>query len=67
MHIVTQHLKHAVLLNFLLIREYKKKYDKSPKKFEAAQRFPTIIIHLHIRMISEGSCDTEDWNNDAEN
>ncbi len=21
----------------------------------------------HIRMISEGSCDTEDWNNDAEN
>ncbi len=22
---------------------------------------------LHIRMISEGSCDTEDWSNDAEN
>jgi len=21
----------------------------------------------HIRMISEGSCDTEDWGNDAEN
>ncbi len=21
----------------------------------------------HIRMISEGSCDTEDWSNDAEN
>ncbi len=21
----------------------------------------------HIRMISEGSCDTEDWRNDAEN
>ncbi len=21
----------------------------------------------HIRMISEGLCDTEDWNNDAEN
>ncbi len=21
----------------------------------------------HIRMISEGSCDTEDWTNDAEN
>ncbi len=64
MHIVTQHWIHAVLLNFLLIREYKK---KSSKKFEAAQQFPTIIIHLHIRMISEGSCDTEDWNNDAEN
>ncbi len=22
---------------------------------------------LYIRMISEGSCDTEDWSNDAEN
>ncbi len=22
---------------------------------------------LHVRMISEGSCDTEDWSNDAEN
>ncbi len=21
----------------------------------------------HIRMISEGSCDTDDWSNDAEN
>ncbi len=21
----------------------------------------------HIRVISEGSCDTEDWSNDAEN
>ncbi len=21
----------------------------------------------HIRMISDGSCDTEDWSNDAEN
>ena len=23
--------------------------------------------NAHIRMISEGSCDTEDWSNDAEN
>ncbi len=23
--------------------------------------------HKHIRIISEGSCDTEDWSNDAEN
>jgi len=22
---------------------------------------------VHIKMISEGSCDTEDWNKDAEN
>ncbi len=27
----------------------------------------TIIINHHIIMISEGSCDTEDWSNDAEN
>ncbi len=24
-------------------------------------------LSSNIRMISEGSCDTEDWNNDAEN
>jgi len=27
----------------------------------------TLIINHHIRVISEGSCDTEDWSNDAEN
>ncbi len=40
-----------------------------------AQLFSTLIIirnvccaaNQHIRMISEGSCDTEDWSNDAEN
>ncbi len=26
-----------------------------------------MILEQHIRMISEGSCDTEDWSNDAEN
>ncbi len=44
-------------------------------KYEAAQLFsPSIIIrnvswaaNQRIRMISEGSCDTEDWSNDAEN
>ncbi len=30
-------------------------------EYEAAQ------LYQHIRMISEGSCDTEDWSNDAEN
>ncbi len=25
-----------------------------------------FLTNQHIRMISEGSCDTEDWNNDAE-
>jgi len=26
-----------------------------------------LAANQHIKMISEGSCDTEDWNNDAEN
>ncbi len=43
------------------------KIPQVPKKYEAAQRFPTLIINKHIRMISEGSCDTEDRRNDAEN
>ncbi len=25
-----------------------------------------FLEHQHIIMISEGSCDTEDWSNDAE-
>ncbi len=28
---------------------------------------PLLAANQHIRMISEGSCDTEDWSNDAEN
>ncbi len=46
-----------------------------PQKYEAAQLFSSLIIirnvswspNQHIRMISEASCDTEDWSNDAEN
>ncbi len=45
------------------------------QKYEAAQLFWTLLIIInvswaanqHIRMITEGSCDTEDWSNDAEN
>ncbi len=44
------------------------------KKKSAAQLFSSLIIirnvswasNHHIRMISEGSCDAEDWSNDAE-
>ncbi len=28
---------------------------------------PNIRMNRNIRMISEGSCDSEDWSNDAEN
>jgi len=46
-----------------------------PQKYEAAQMFSWLIIVInvswaanhHIRVISDGSCDTEDWSNDAEN
>jgi len=46
-----------------------------PQKYQAAQLFSTLIIirnvsrasNQDIRMISDGSCDTEDWSNDAEN
>ncbi len=27
----------------------------------------SLAVNQHIRKISEGSCDTEDWSNDAEN
>ncbi len=27
----------------------------------------TGVVNQHIRIIAEGSCDTDDWSNDAEN
>ncbi len=57
-------------------------YQKWPFKINAVllnflfQLFSALIITIrnvswaadqHIRMISEGSCDTEDWSHDAEN
>ncbi len=37
-----------------------------PKKYKTAKWFPTLI-NQHIRRIPEGSCDTVDWSNCAEN
>jgi len=44
------------------------------KIYHGFKQFPTLIIIInvswssdpHIRVICEGSCDTEDWSNDAE-
>ncbi len=60
-----------VLLNFLLIRESWK--SLFPQKYLAAQLFTTLIRRrnvsweptLHMRMISEGWCNTSDWSNAA--
>jgi len=53
-------------LNFLFAKEFRKK-DAS----QNIDLFSTLIIirasNHYIRVISEGSCDTEDWSNDAEN
>ncbi len=47
------------------------KWEES--QFPNSKMFITLIItnvflavNEYIRMISEGSCDTEDWSNDAE-
>jgi len=34
--------------------------------FNTDQRKVSSAPNYHIRMISEGSCDTEDWSNDAD-
>ncbi len=44
-----------------------KKYHMFQKIILISTTVSTLIITQHIRMISEGSCDTEDWSNDAEN
>ncbi len=67
-----------LLLLFFLTLFLLKNPEKSvmfQQKYWAAHLFSTLIIirhvswaaNQHIRMISEESCDTEDWSNDAEN
>ncbi len=56
-----------MLFNFVFIKESKKKVSLVPKNNMKQHKFQHFIINQHIRMISEGSCDTEDWSNDAEN
>ncbi len=48
-------------MNFLFIKDEKTIFniDNNQKCF--------LSSNQHIRMISEGSCDTEDWSNDGEN
>jgi len=60
--------------NFLFINRVLKKYHGFQKKISSTTVFNTDInkkcllsSKSSIRMISEGSCDTEDWSNDAEN
>ncbi len=67
--------KNAVFfLNFPFIKILIKNLSQFSQKCEAAQLFSTLMIInvfwatiQHVRMISEGSRDTEDWSNDAEN
>ncbi len=60
---------------FFLLLLIKEKVTPVPKNIKQHNSFTvnqhiksaTLIIIQHIIMISEGSCDTEDWSNDAEN
>ncbi len=45
-------------LNFLFIKE---KSITGSQKILSSTTISTLIINQHILMISEGSCDTEDW------
>jgi len=52
-----------LLFFFLLFKPSKNIEKKNVSLCSEAARRP----HHHIKMISEGSCDTEDWSKDAEN
>jgi len=63
--------KFSFFYNFLFIKESWKKCIMVCKKNIRQQLLSTLIIrnaywtrNQHIRRISEGSCDTEDWCND---
>ncbi len=53
---------NTVLLNFFLITVSWKKINNIDHTIDLF-----ITENQHIRMISEGSCDTEAWSDDAEN
>ncbi len=55
---------NAVLFNFLFIKESWRKITFS--KNQLIIKNVSWAANQHMRMISEGSCDTEDWSNDAE-
>ncbi len=59
----------SVFFFFLLFIHQRilKKVSGSKKNIKQQKPFPTLIINQNIILISEGSCDTEDWSNDAEN
>ncbi len=44
-----------------------RKYSESIFFYIGIQKHISLFQNQHIRMICEGSCDTEDWSNDAEN
>jgi len=62
-------------LNLLLKKHLLLLYLGFHKNIMQQKQFLTLIIKInvswapnqHIRMISDGLCDTEDWSNDAEN
>ncbi len=44
-----------------------KMYHMFQKTISSSTTVSTLKINQHIIIISDGSCDTEDWSNDAEN
>ncbi len=54
---------------YSLKKKKKNFFSQFPQTYWAAQLLLTFswAPNQHIRMISEGSHDTEDWSNDAEN
>ncbi len=58
-------------MNFLLIKELGKikciTFSTNKLPFSTLIIIRNVSWAANIRMISEGTCDTEDWSNDAEN
>ncbi len=78
-YLIKYTVKRVILWNIIAIKKKINSFlwckTEFSASYEAAQLFSTLkairniswAANQHIRMISEGSCDTEDWSNDAEN
>ncbi len=57
------------IMSYNVYNVYKTFKKQASKLFSTLIRMKNVSLasNQHIRMISEGSCDTEDWSNDAGN
>ncbi len=64
---ILQKYHFQIIIFFYSSNNPEKKCIIVSKNIKQQNKNVSWVENQHIRMISEGSCDTEDWSNNAEN